>query len=162
MSACCLLASVPALRWRCVARRTREEKPSFATGPAGHMLAILAILAVPAWVLMVHWMYNAAAEIGIIALARQVATAQLLPLGLGAALASARPGTRHQGLGTAASCRRDHGRTRCAYRALGVRTKIAQPRRRLRILRRLWSPSARLDSGIGREARNPADAPPRR
>ena len=73
-------------------RRSMESggKASFAMA-LQVLLAIFAILAVPAWILMVHWIYNTTAEIGILALARQVATAQLLPLGLGAALATARP-----------------------------------------------------------------------
>jgi bile acid:Na+ symporter, BASS family len=73
-------------------RRSQDSggKASFAMA-LQVLLGICAILAVPAWVLVVHWIYNATADIGLLALARQVATAQLLPLGLGAALASARP-----------------------------------------------------------------------
>ena len=55
------------------------------------VLAILAIFAVPAWVWIVDVVYGASADIALAALARQVAMAQLLPLGLGAAVAIQMP-----------------------------------------------------------------------
>lgn len=50
-------------------------------------VAILAIVAVPTWVLIVDRVYHATADIDIVALARQVGITQLLPIGLGAAFA---------------------------------------------------------------------------
>ncbi len=55
------------------------------------MVAVLAVFAVPAWVLLVDLLYRAHADIAVIDLAKQVFLAQLLPLSLGAACATSLP-----------------------------------------------------------------------
>ena len=59
-------------------------------------VAVLAILAVPAWVWIVHLLYRSTADIGMTALAQQVTLAQLLPLGCGAAFAIWSPARANQ------------------------------------------------------------------
>jgi len=54
-------------------------------------LALLAIVAVPAWVLILDALYSARADISLVVLARQVFLTQLLPLGCGAACAALFP-----------------------------------------------------------------------
>jgi bile acid:Na+ symporter, BASS family len=55
------------------------------------MVAVLAVFAVPAWVLILDSLYDVHAGIGMADLARQVFLAQLLPLSLGAACAISFP-----------------------------------------------------------------------
>jgi BASS family bile acid:Na+ symporter len=54
-------------------------------------VALLAIVAVPAWVLLLDLLYGAHADIDLVPLAHQVLMAQLLPLGLGVACALFQP-----------------------------------------------------------------------